>query len=227
MNKSLSPQPQTATIPAEKLPLDLKLFYGFVTVLGIGVIALLAFWRPDSAQTKAAAYPPDQARRLGGFTLTDQTGRTVTEAEVAGKFAVVNFVHTSCSISCLQVNHQMAEVQRLTSGYDDVRLLSLTVDPRTDTAPVLEEFGRKFGADATRWQLLTGEKSVLYELIETSFLKREPRAETSPMPGGFMDVDRIVVVDRAGHVRRYFDGMRSTTPAAIVKFLADLRIESK
>ena len=121
----------------------------------------------------------------------------------------------------------MAEVQRLTAGREDVRLLSLTVDPRTDTPPVLREFGDKFGADAKRWSLLTGDKAVLYELIETSFLKREPLLTNSPMPGGFLDVDRIAIVDRAGAVRRYFDGMRSDTPGAIVRTLDEMRAEPK
>ena len=121
----------------------------------------------------------------------------------------------------------MAEVQRLTAGQADVRLLSFTVDPRTDTPPVLAEFGRKFGADAARWSLLTGDKAELYALIETSFLKREPLAHNTLMPGGFLDVDRIAVVDRVGKVRRYFDGVRAETPAAIVKFLNELRAETK
>lgn len=211
---------------AEKTPLDLKLFYGFVAVLVIGMVALLVFWRPhDAAAEKPSA--PDQARQLAAFAFTDQTGRTITQAEVAGKFAVVNFIHTSCSISCLQVNQQMAEVQRLTTGQADVKLLSFTVDPRTDTPPVLAEFGHKFGADATRWSMLTGNKAELYALIETSFLKREPLVRDTPMPGGFHDVDRIAVVDRNGRVRRFFDGMRPETPATIVKFLNELKAETK
>lgn len=216
---------QTADATA-KTPLDLKLFYGFVAVLVTGMIALLILWRPDDAAA-IKSMPPNQARQLGVFTFTDQTGRTVTQAEVAGKFVVVNFIHTSCSISCLQVNERMAEVQRLTSGQDDVRLLSFTVDPRTDTPPVLAEFGQKFGTDATRWSMLTGKKADLYELIETSFLKRDAQARLPTMPGGFHDVDRIAVVDRAGRVRRFFDGMRTETPAAIVRYLNELRTESK
>ncbi len=215
-----------ADIAAAKTPLDLKLFYGFVTVLVAGMVGFLAFWRPgDAAETKPRE--PEQPRHLSEFTLTDRTGRTVTQAEVAGRFVIVNFVHTSCSISCLQVNRQMAEVQRLTAGSDDVRLMSLTVDPRTDTPPLLTEFGNKFGADPNRWLLLTGDQAVLYGLIETSFLKREPLATNTPMPGGFLDTDRIAVVDRAGRVRRYYDGMKTATPAAIVKFLDELRAEAK
>ncbi len=212
---------------AAKTPLDLKLFYGFVTVLVGGMIGLLVFWRPSSA-TESQPQQPDKLRHLGAFSFTDQTGRQVSHAEVAGKFIVVNFVHTSCSISCLRVNQQMGEVQRLTTEQDDVRLLSFTVDPRTDTPAVLADFGSKFGADSNRWSLLTGDKAALYGLIETSFLKREPLDNSElNMPGGFVGVERIAVVDRAGQVRRFFDGMKSGTPAAIVKLLEELRAESK
>ena len=224
MNNSLAPTTKTSPAAANRTPLDLKLFYGFIAVLALGMIALLVFWQPNKP---AAHLEPNPPRHLEAFTLTDQTGRTVTQADVTGKFVIVNFVHTGCSISCLQVNQRMAEVQRLTRGQEDVRLLSLTVDPRTDTPPVLAEFGAKFGADSNRWQLLTGDKAALYRLIETSFLKRDAQPQTSPMPGGFHDVDYIAVVDRTGSVRRYFNGMTDTTPAAIVKFLDQLRTESK
>lgn len=226
MSDSLEQPAGVATSESSKTPLDLKLFYAFVTVLAVAMVGSLVLWRPGN-RADSPPHTPDQPRRLGDFTLTERNGRTVTQAEVADKFVVVNFIHTGCSVSCLQVSQQMAEVQRLTAGQDDVRLMSLTVDPRTDTPPVLTEFGKKFGADPDRWLLLTGEKNVLYELIETSFLQREPLARTSPMPGGFLDVDRIAVVDRAGRVRHYYDGMKSGTPAAIVKLLDELRKESK
>jgi protein SCO1 len=224
VSNASAPVSPPSAVAAAKTPLDLKLFYSFVALLVVGMIGLLVFGRPAKDTAPSEPNPP---RRLEAFTLTDQTGQIVTQADVAGKILVVNFVHTGCSISCLQVNQRMAEVQRLTSGREDVRLLSLTVDPRTDTPPVLAEFGAKFGADPNRWQLLTGEKAALYQLIETSFLKRDAQPQTSQMPGGFHDVDYIAVVDRAGNVRRYFDGMRATTPAAIVKFLDQLRMESK
>jgi cytochrome oxidase Cu insertion factor (SCO1/SenC/PrrC family) len=209
---------------AAKTPLDLKVFYGFVGLVIVAMLGLL-FWRPsDSAGGKM---PPGPPRQLGAFAFTDQTGQPVTQATVAGKFAVVNFVHTSCAVSCLQVNQHMAEVQRRTAGQADVHLLSFTVDPRTDTPPVLAEFAKKYGADAARWSFLTGNKTELYALIETSFLRREPLERSSPMPGGFQDVDRIAVVDRTGRVRRYFDGLRPETPQVIAKFLDELRKESK
>src|SRR5882757_7302788 len=137
--------------------------YTFLAVvLVLAALACLGGWFVAAAKT-SRGIPPDSPRTLTGFSLTDRTGRTVTQVELAGKFLVVNFVFTGCSITCLDVNRRMAEIQVLTAKQPDVKLVSLTVDPRTDTPAVLAAFGNRFGADTNRWLLLTGDKAVLYE----------------------------------------------------------------
>ncbi|HLP77279.1 MAG TPA: SCO family protein, partial [Candidatus Paceibacterota bacterium] len=102
-------------------------------------IVFLTGKKPASAPEK-----PDRPRQLAAFSLTDRTGRTVTQDDVAGKILVVNFVFTSCSLSCRAVNDRMAEIQRLVGDASDVQLVSLTVDPRTDTPSVLAKFADGF-----------------------------------------------------------------------------------
>jgi protein SCO1 len=223
------PQPGQVPPPAAREPVqtDVKVFLGLIGTLvlimaAVAGVVILTGPRSDGRE----GFAPKQERRLADFRLTDRTGREVARADAAGKFLVVNFVFTSCSVSCLLVNQQMAEVQRLTAGQPDVQLLSLTVDPRTDTPPVLAQFAARFGADTNRWLFLTGDKAQLYGLIETSFLAREPFTQDSPMPGGFAGTERIALVDRTGRVRRYFDGMKPTTPAALTKLLGELRAEN-
>jgi protein SCO1 len=167
----------------------------------------------------------DSPRYLIDFALTDRTGRTVTRAELTNQFLVVNFVFTSCSVSCLQVNRHMTQIQELVARQNDVRLVSFTVDPRTDTPSVLAKFARQFGADTNRWLLLTGEKAMVHSVIETSFLGRSTDPVWSAMPGGFMHADQIAVVDPRGQVRAFFDGMKSSTPHEVTNIIASLRRE--
>lgn len=164
-----------------------------------------------------------EGRRLVDFQLMERSGRAVDANELRDKFLVVNFVHTGCSISCTLVNQRMAEVQKLVAGQDDVQLLSITVDPGTDSPAVLTKFANQFGADPRRWLFLTGEKRPVYQLIETSFLSRDTNSPLMEMPGGFRKADHIALVDRDGTVRRYFPGMKLETPAAIVKAIDELR----
>jgi cytochrome oxidase Cu insertion factor (SCO1/SenC/PrrC family) len=203
-----------------------KVFLGIAIVLALLVgtgswlaIGLLAH------HEKPRGIAPDHARQLVNFSLTDSTGREVTRAELEGKILAVSFLFTGCSLTCPEVTRRMAEIQRLTTNQDDVRLVSLTVDPRSDTPPVLAKFGAQYGADTNRWFLLTGDKAMLHEVIGTSFLATDASDPFNSMPGNFTGTERIAVVDKHGRVRVYFDGLRPETTAAVAAEIARLRGE--
>lgn len=158
---------------------------------------------------------PDHPRQLVDFSLTDRTGRTVTRSQLNGKILVVDFLFTSCSQTCPVVNRCLSQIQQLTTNRPDVLLLSLTVDPRDDTAPVLAKFGERFGADTNRWLLLTGDKDVLYNLIGTSFLNQDNNDPFNYMPGNFSHTDRIALVDAHGHLHGFYDGLNENTASAV------------
>jgi protein SCO1/2 len=166
---------------------------------------------------------PDRPRQLINFSLTDRTGRNVTRSELNGKILVVDFLFTSCSLTCPVVNGHMAEIQQLTTNQPDVKLVSLTVDPRDDTTAVLAKYGDRFGADTNRWLFLTGEKSTLYDLIATSFLNQDLDDPFSYMPGNFSHTERIALVDSHGKLCGYFDGMNQDTATAVVEEINRLR----
>ena len=180
-----------------------------------GVAAAVACIAGKRERAAISASAPDHPRRLVEFSLTDRSGRSVTQAELAGKFLVVNFVFTSCSLSCRAVNDRMEEIQRLVAGAPDVRLVSLTVDPRSDTPSVLARFADGYHADTNRWLFLTGDKAELYRVIETSFIPKSPELE-GLIPGGFGSTDRIMLVDPEGDVWASFDGLRRNAASAVV-----------
>jgi protein SCO1/2 len=166
---------------------------------------------------------PDHPRQLVNFSLTDRTGRNVTQSELSGKILVVDFLYTSCSLTCPVVNKCMAQIQQLTTNQADVKLVSLTVDPRDDTVETLAKYGERFGADTNRWLLLTGEKAALYDLIGSSFLAQGPDDPFNSMPGNFTHTDRIALMDSHGKLRGYFDGLNENTAAAVVEEINSLR----
>lgn len=193
-----------------------------VTVLGVTLALLGLLGGVWAARWQKRSAPPEPRRHLTDFTLTDRTGRVVTRADLTNQWLIVNCVFTSCSLSCRAVNDRMAEIQGLVADQPDVRLVSLTVDPRTDTPPVLARFADRYRADTNRWLFLTGEKAGLYHLLRTSFLT--PAKElVGIVPGGFADTDRIFLVDARGEVREVFDGLKPGTPQQVVAAIATLR----
>jgi protein SCO1/2 len=141
---------------------------------------------------------------------------------LAGKFLVVNFVFTSCSLSCRAVNDRMEEIQRLVADATDVQLVSLTVDPRSDSPSVLARFADGYHANTNRWLFLTGDKAELYRLLETSFIPKSAELE-GLIPGGFGSTDRIMLVDTQGNVWASLDGLKRNAASAVVAALEGRR----
>lgn len=199
-----------------------------VLVFALAAIAGIGSWFAASAlahREQSRSLQPDKPRQLVDFSLTDSTGRTVTRAELDGKILVVSFLFTSCSLTCPEVTKRMAEIQRRTVTNTDVRLVSLTVDPRSDTPPVLAKWGERFGVDTNRWFLLAGDKATLHRLIGESFLATDAGNPFNAMPGNFTDTDHIAIVDQQGRTRVFFDGLRTETPSAVVAEIMRLRAE--
>lgn len=204
-------------------------------VLGIGFCALLLVLnyrgKPQDASTdnlpdsKPAFIHPDHPRSLVDFTLTGSDGRAISHADLDGKILVVDFLLTSCSLTCPAVNTQMAQIQQLTTNQPDIKLVSITVDPRDDTPAVLQKYGARFGADTNRWLFLTGQKTALYNLIGKSFLSQDLNDPFSNMPGNFSHTERIAVMDSHGNLRGYFDGLNQNAASAVVEEIAKLRNE--
>lgn len=124
----------------------------------------------------AAGQPPPQQQSPAQkwFTdveLLDQDGRRVRfyTDMLKGKTVVINAFFTSCTSVCPPMNRNMEKVQEAFSDRlgKDVFLVSISVDPATDTPPRLKEYARRFHA-RPGWTFLTGKKEnvdwALYKL---------------------------------------------------------------
>ena len=159
--------------------------------------------------------PSKQARQLVPFNLVERSGRAVTQEDFAGKVVLVNLMFTGCSLSSGEVINRMEELQRRTASLPNVLLVSLTVDPLSDTPAVLAEFASAHRADTNRWLFLTGTKTEIRRLIQTSFFPPAPEAEQM-VPGSFAGIDTITLVDPCGNVFDSFEGLNPNVVDAVM-----------
>jgi protein SCO1 len=86
-----------------------------------------------------------------------------------GKVVLINFMFTTCKGVCSPMTANLAKVQKYLGERvgRDVVMISLSVDPATDTPAVLKKYADSFKAQPG-WYFLTGEKQhvdwVLYKL---------------------------------------------------------------
>jgi cytochrome oxidase Cu insertion factor (SCO1/SenC/PrrC family)/uncharacterized membrane protein YozB (DUF420 family) len=151
---------------------------------------------------------PDLDWAVGDFTLTDQDGRQVHAADLAGKVWVASFIFTRCGGPCPHVTATMAELQKAFADRPDVRLVTFTVDPEYDTPEVLKKYPGRLGfeADPARWLFLTGPPAEIDRLLGDRFhIGAEKNAGAEPGQAVTHDT-HLEVVDRRGVVRAIYPG---------------------
>jgi protein SCO1/2 len=170
---------------------------------------VFTWWRSDPAiETKTRRLPV--LGQVSDFSLVEAGGTTVTAANLAGKVWVADFIFTHCAGSCPILTHHLAQAQAELPVRDDLKLVSVSVDPERDTPAVLTEYAARNRADRSRWWFLTGDKAVIRRLTTEVFhlpVADNPESEEEPI----LHSAKWVLVDRSGAIRGYYDGLEMET----------------
>ena len=148
------------------------------------------------------------------FVLTNQNGQPFGSAQLNGKIWIADFIFTTCHGPCPMISARMSGLQAPLAK-TDVQLVSFTVDPETDTPAVLHRYAEALQAQPGRWNFLTGPQSTLYQLSRDGF---KLAAEENGGSGTPVHSTRMVLVDRHGEIRGYYD---ATEPESMTKLIAD------
>ncbi len=161
-----------------------------------------------------------QGVTLGGpFELTDQTGRTVTERDFAGRFMLVYFGFTYCPDVCPTELGIVAAALDLVAEQSEemaerVTPVLITIDPERDTSEALADYVSRFHP---RMVGLTGTEAQIAAAARAYrvFYRKVPRPEMSEY---LMDHSSFIyLVGPDGRVRALF--RPDTAPEAIAQAL--------
>jgi protein SCO1/2 len=189
-----------------------------ILVLGAGLLGVLA------ARTMLALRPAEELPVLGevpAFALTDQTGASFSDRDLAGTPWIATFVYSTCPGPCPRVIEKIQAADQRLSHDPRIRLVSITVDPAADTPEVLAIYGRNRTIDPARWKLLTGDPDAVFALVRGGFKLGVERDDTaSPDVGPVIHSLMAVLVDGKRQVRGYYD---TNDPDAMDRLVADAR----
>ena len=174
---------------------------------------------PRQELRKMATVPP--------FALTERSGKTLTNHDLAGKIWVADFVYTTCPGPCPIITANMAKLQGAVAQDPRVQLVSFTVDPENDTPAVLAKYADQYGADPNRWWFLTGPEKPLYDLIQNGFLQVVQDNSGQPAEPGQFKVTHstyFALVDAEGDVRGFYSGVTADGRADLLR---DIKIIEK
>jgi len=149
------------------------------------------------------------------FVLVNQDGKNFGSAQLRGKIWIADFIYTMCPGPCPMISSRMSELQKPLEK-TDVHLVSFSVDPAKDTPQVLRGYAEKLQAEPGRWDFLTGPQSTIYNLSRNGFkLAVSDGSEDKGIP---VHSTRMILVDRHGAIRGYYDAVEAD---AVTKLVAD------
>ena len=130
------------------------------------------------------------------FALTDQTGKTTRLSQFRGEPVAVTFAYTRCPVAtaCPMTMTKFAKLNAALVRERLGRLLTVTVDPESDTVAVLRDFASKIGADPARWRFLTGDARSVASTAESFGVLYYPDH------GQIVHSQVVAVVDPAGRL---------------------------
>lgn len=150
--------------------------------------------------------------RIPDIGVYDQAGNRLNFYRdlIKGKTVAINFIFTTCTTICPPLTATFRRVQQeLAEHAPDVRLISISVDPATDTPDRLREFAAKFKA-GLGWTFVTGGKTEIDSLLQSLGVAVSDKNDHTPMI--------LVGNDVADRWTRSF-GLSS--PATLVKVITE------
>jgi protein SCO1/2 len=191
-----------------------------VVLIGGAVIAYnYAIFRADLLKQ---AHNMPAIRKAPNFRLIDHRGKPFESTALEGQVWVAGFIFTRCPGPCLTVTNKMVELRRSLQDFPELRLVSFSIDPEFDTPEVLTQYAKAHGADTAGWTFLTGKEEPIHQMIAKEFLLPviEQEGEAAEENGLYIHSTRLVLVDRKGYIRGYYD---SDSPEAMTKLTDDIR----
>lgn len=182
----------------------LILFPVFIAVAALGGYS--AYWliTADSGEPQvSAATVLKNPRPLPQFSLVDQDGQPVTEADFTDRWSLLFFGFTHCPDICPDTLGRLHAVEQSLASADARRLqiVFVSLDPKRDTPEQLSTYLEYFDPDFVG---LTGRLEELDKLTQALYLPFSYRGDTE---SGDYSVDHsgaLVLISPQGQVAAYF-----------------------
>lgn len=152
------------------------------------------------------------------FKLTSANG-DMALADYRGKVVLVYFGFTSCVDICPITLANIAQALRSmkASQAEDVQLIMISLDPKTDTPEKLEEYVTQFYPSFIG---VTGSEETLAEVASLYGIFYEKHGDMSSMDDLLDHTSTLFVLDREGNVKLVFpSGLTSVEIADDLKYI--------
>ena len=148
--------------------------------------------------------------------LVNESGQPLQLASLKGNVVVYDFIFTNCAGTCPMMTAAMRRVTARVDKDAPVRFVSISVDPKRDTPPVLHAYANRFRNDP-RWTFATGDWNTIRHLSIDGF-----KLATDEQ---LLHSAKFAVADKNGIVREYVSSLEDDAVDHVARTVNDLARE--
>ncbi|HUQ96849.1 MAG TPA: SCO family protein [Chitinophagaceae bacterium] len=160
---------------------------------------------------------------IDDFHLQNQMGHTISRRDWDDKIVVAHYFFTHCPSICPKMMYQLKRVQAY-AAIPNVTIASFTVDPEHDSVGRLKAYAAKYELE-NDWNLLTGDKKILYRLARKSFMVTATDGDGGP--DDFIHSEKLVLIDTQKRIRGFYNGTDEADVSQLIKDLQKLAEETR
>jgi len=156
---------------------------------------------------------------IPAFGYRNQDSTLVTNQTLKGKIYIADFFYSYCPTICPIVKKESMRVYEKFKDNPDVVFVSFTLDPKHDNVSYLKDYAATLEATSPKWHFLTGDKTETYQLAQKGFMVTA--LEDKNEPDGIVHSGSLILVDRQGRIRGFYDGTKSE---AVTNLMHDIPV---
>jgi protein SCO1/2 len=168
------------------------LFFSLIILFLLSVLALIVINLANKSREDLPILG-----EVPAFNFVERTGVSFGDENMKGKINIVNFFFTTCKGPCPIMNARVAELYKKYSTTNEVRFVSISVDPKRDSLAVLRQYADEFGVTDDRWLFLRGDLDEVHRVSEKGFM----------LAGDLPTIHstKLILVDENRKIRGYYD----------------------
>lgn len=170
----------------------------------------LPFFGPKKVATtfhsvRGKEIPDTIYHQVADFKLFNQNGDSLSFAAYPGKILVLNLFYSSKPSQSVDFTNKAMKVYDSTyTRNKTINFISLSIHPQHDTPAVLKAYAGKIGAKAGKWNLLTGDSTTVFDLINKGlFIDAQQNWEKGEL--NFTYSNMFVLLDPQHRIRGYYE----------------------
>ncbi|MDC8005415.1 SCO family protein [Aureisphaera galaxeae] len=138
----------------------------------------------ETAANEKSTFSLGDMKDIPNVQLTNQYGQDVEFFDlIEGKVVALNFIFTSCKTICPPMGANFVQLQTLMKDRvesSELVMLTVSIDPQTDTPERLKAWSEKFETEVD-WTLLTGDKNDINTLLKKLEVYTALKEEHAPV----------------------------------------------